>query len=193
MRFEWIKPASIDPEAPMPAIIGTDVIGIFVTFVCHDGDGRFLLSKRSAQTRDEQGTWDFGGGTVEFGERVTETLHRELREEYGVEPVTPRLLGYRDCLRTLDAGAVDDEGDHVVVPTHWIGFDFLVRVDPFAVRSGEPDKIDALDWFDLDKLPSPLHSGVRPILRAYTEAIHRELASQVPPGLLPTYPTRYKD
>lgn len=35
---------------------------------------------------------------------------------------------------------------------------FPVRADPAGVEIGEPKKTDALDWFALDLLPSPLDS-----------------------------------
>jgi hypothetical protein len=34
-------------------------------------------------------------------------------------------------------------------------------VDPTKVKNNEPEKIDEIGWFSLDKLPSPLHSQTR--------------------------------
>jgi 8-oxo-dGTP diphosphatase len=33
-----------------------------------------------------------------------------------------------------------------------------VRVDPSQIKIGEPHKIDAVDWFTSDNLPTPVHS-----------------------------------
>ncbi|UQA96340.1 NUDIX hydrolase [Streptomyces halobius] len=115
-------------------------------FVCHDGDGRVLLARRSAGARDEPGTWDCGAGALEFGETFEAAVMREVREEYGVRPLDIERIGVRNVLR----------GDPVV--SHWVALVFAVRVAPDAVAIGEPHKFDALEWFAPDALPSPLHS-----------------------------------
>ena len=61
---------------------GEDYTGVSVVFFCHDGEGNWLLSKRSVNTRDEHGAWDPGGGGIEFGDSVEDTLGKEIKEEY---------------------------------------------------------------------------------------------------------------
>ena len=92
---------------------GTDYTGISVVFLCHDGLEHFLLHKRSQTCRDEQGTWDCGGGGVEFGDTVEETLHKEVMEEYCATIISYQFLGYGDVFR-------ESEGK----PTHWLAFHF---------------------------------------------------------------------
>ncbi len=65
---------------------GVDFIGVTVAFIIHDGNKNFLLQKRSKNCRDEQGTWDVGGGSMEFGEEWDEAVNREIQEELGVKP-----------------------------------------------------------------------------------------------------------
>ena len=60
---------------------GIDHIGVSASFVVHDGKGRVLLQKRGAGARDENGRWDVGGGAIEFGESIDETVRREIKEE----------------------------------------------------------------------------------------------------------------
>ncbi len=48
-----------------------------------DADGRVLIAQRP-QGRPMAGLWEFPGGKVEGGERLEETLIRELREELGI-------------------------------------------------------------------------------------------------------------
>ena len=63
-------------------IKGVDYPGVTVVFLCHDGKGNYLLGKRSKNCRDEQGRWDSGGGGLDLGSSVEETLKREIKEEY---------------------------------------------------------------------------------------------------------------
>jgi 8-oxo-dGTP diphosphatase len=126
--------------------------GVSCVFVCHDGDGRILLARRSAGARDEPGAWDCGAGAIEFGETFEAAVTREVREEYATTPLEIGLRGVRNVLR-------DDP------PSHWVAVIFAVRLDPAAVAIGEPHKFDALGWFSRDDLPAPLHSQLPATLR----------------------------
>src|SRR6185295_6821186 len=66
---------------------GIDHIGVTVVYFCHDGKGNVLMAKRSANTRDEQGRWDIGGGGVEFGDTVEDTLRKKIKEEYNCDVI----------------------------------------------------------------------------------------------------------
>ncbi|GID91915.1 NUDIX domain-containing protein [Amorphoplanes digitatis] len=123
-------------------------------FICHDGGDKILLARRSAGARDEPGTWDTGAGALEFGETFDAAVAREVAEEYGAVPREITLLGVRNVVRAEP-------------PSHWVALVFAVRVDPAAVRIGEPDKFDELGWFDRDALPAPLHSQVEHTLALY--------------------------
>lgn len=126
---------------------GKDYIGVGVTFFCYDGNGRFVMGRRSRNARDEHGRWDLGGGTVEFGESAEDTVHREIREEYGAEARACEFLGYMDVRR-------EQEG----APTHWVTLAFKALVNSAEVHNAEPDKCDEVQWFTLDNLPDDLHS-----------------------------------
>ncbi|PID31719.1 RNA pyrophosphohydrolase [Candidatus Saccharibacteria bacterium] len=126
---------------------GIDHIGISASFIVHDGKGRVLLQKRGQKARDERGRWDIGGGAIEFGEPIEAAVAREIREELKTEALDVKFLLAYDAFRTLD-----DK------PTHWVALIHTVRVNPNDVAIGEPDKIEALDWFTSDALPDPLHS-----------------------------------
>ena len=126
---------------------GEDYIGISVVYLCHDGEGNFVFNKRSVNCRDEQGRWDIGGGGVDFGDSLEQTLRKEIKEEYCTDVINFEFLGYRDVFR-------ENNGKK----THWLGMDFKVLVDKNKVANGEPHKFDAVEWFRLDDLPSPVHS-----------------------------------
>lgn len=40
---------------------GVDYIGVCVVYLCHDGQGNFVMNKRGKNCRDEVGKWDIGG------------------------------------------------------------------------------------------------------------------------------------
>jgi 8-oxo-dGTP pyrophosphatase MutT (NUDIX family) len=61
---------------------GIDHIGITTVFACHDGEGNYLFSKRSTNCRDEHGTWDPGGGGLDFGDMLEDNVRKEVMEEY---------------------------------------------------------------------------------------------------------------
>lgn len=139
---------------------GVDYTGVTVVFACHDGEGNFLMNKRSTACRDEHGTWDPGGGGLDFGDTIEETLRKEIREEYCTDVMDSKFLGFRDVHR-----------EHEGVKTHWIALDFKVLIDRSNVKNGEPHKFEELAWFRLDNLPSPLHSQFPNFLNLYKEKL----------------------
>lgn len=55
--------------------------------IVRDADGSWLAGRRAAWVASWAGRWALGaGGSVEVDESPTETLTRELEEEWGVEP-----------------------------------------------------------------------------------------------------------
>ncbi len=141
---------------------GVDYTGVAVVFGCHDGNGNFLFAKRGQNSRDEKGCWDPGGGGLEFGDTVEDTLRKEIMEEYCTDVLDYEFLGYRDVHR-----------EHEGVKTHWIALDFKVLVDREKVKNGEPHKLDEIAWFKLDEIPSPMHSQIPEWLRLHREKLEK--------------------
>ncbi len=139
---------------------GSDYTGITIVYACHDGDGNFLFNKRGIKCRDEHGAWDIGGGGLEFGDTVENTLKKEIKEEYCTDVLGYEFLGYRDVHRENDGK-----------PTHWVALDFKVLVDKDKVGNGEPHKFDAVDWFRLNSLPSKTHSQFPNFLNLYKDKL----------------------
>lgn len=140
---------------------GVDCIGVAVSFFCHDGAGNFIVAKRSQNTRDEQGRWDTGGGSVEFGENIEDAMRREIKEEYLTDVVKAEFLGYRDVHRELADGT----------KTHWLCLDYKVQVNRDQAGIGEPEAMDDLVWGTLDTLPEPLHSQLPAFLTKYKDQL----------------------
>ncbi|MEX0918477.1 MAG: NUDIX domain-containing protein [Candidatus Paceibacterota bacterium] len=139
---------------------GEDFTGITIVYFCHDGEGNVLLNKRSNQCRDEHGTWDPGGGGLEFGDTVEDTLKKEILEEYCTDVLDYEFLGYRDVHR-----------EHQGNKTHWIALDFKVLINKTMVNNGEPHKFEIIEWFTLDSLPEPLHSQFPNFINQYKEKL----------------------
>ncbi|HWA52438.1 MAG TPA: NUDIX domain-containing protein [Patescibacteria group bacterium] len=139
---------------------GEDFIGNCVVFFCHDGKGNVVMSKRGQNARDEKGVWDIGGGGIEFGDTVENTLRQEIQQEYGTDVLDYEFLGYRDVHRINNNK-----------PTHWIALDFKVLIDPSKVKNGEPHKFDDVKMFSVKDLPKEIHSQFPLFLKLYKEKL----------------------
>lgn len=130
---------------------GVDFIGVNCVFWCHDGKGKFLLHKRSQKCRDEQGAWDCGGGSMEFGESPIDTIKREAREELGIEIGRIKFIV---CLNMIKDGH------------HFVDISFTAEIISGEPANQEPDRIETIGWFPLAELPSPLFPPVQAVFDA---------------------------
>ncbi len=135
---------------------GVDYPGVTIVYFCHDGQGNFIMAKRSTLARDELGAWDIGGGALDFGVSVEETLRKEIKEEYSTDVKAFAFLGYRDVHRS-----------YISHKTHWVALDFKVLIDPGKVANGEPHKFDDVQMFTFDTMPNPIHSQLPEFLKLY--------------------------
>lgn len=122
---------------------GVDYIGVGVGAMVFNASGEVFLSQRGPKAKNERGCWEFPGGSVEYGERLADTIVREFMEEYGMKIELTELLAVDDHI-------LPDEGQHWVSPT------FLARHVDGEPRILEPEKCTGIGWFALDDLPSPL-------------------------------------
>ncbi len=141
-------------------IKGIDYTGITISFHCHDGNGSYVMHKRSHLCRDEHDRWDFGGGGLKFNESLEDGVKREVQEEYGTLPLEVEFLGFDEIHR-----------EHEGKKTHWISFRYRVLVDREKVVNNEPDKHTDMQWFKLNNLPTPLHSQLDKFLTKYRESL----------------------
>ena len=101
-------------------------------------DGRYLIARRRAGTH-LGGLWEFPGGKREQGETLEECLHRELREELGVDVTGPlhfRMIRHEYPGKTVElhffhcsisrgeARALDCEEIRWVMPDELAGYEF---------------------------------------------------------------------
>ena len=134
---------------------GTDYIGVGcgAFIVSQDGQSLLLLKRKKSP---EAGFWSIPGGAVEFGETFEAAAIREIREETGLIIEIRQLLALTDHVFP-EAGV------------HWITPSFLAVAVGGQLQNLEPDKQDALEWFDLNNLPEPLTMPSINALRRYNE------------------------
>ena len=146
---------------------GKSFVGIGTVFLCHDGKGKFLMSKRSHNCRDEKGKWEVPGGGLKWGVTIKDNLRREVKEELDADIIESRFLGAREVFRK-------DENNQ---QTHWIMIDYLILVDPRQVKLNEPDKADEIGWFTLSNQPQPLHSQHKTLMKKYADELSEVISN----------------
>ncbi|MBL9025178.1 MAG: NUDIX hydrolase [Myxococcales bacterium] len=92
MQTRSLAPLSLLPKSVVGLgkeilrhVLRRPVVGLAV--VAEQEDGRVVLIRRG-----DTGTWALPGGTVEWGETLVSTFHRELLEEAGIERATMGTL-----------------------------------------------------------------------------------------------------
>jgi 8-oxo-dGTP diphosphatase len=120
-------------------------VGVFVL-----KDNKILFGKRKNAHGD--GTWSLPGGHLEFNEKVEDCAVREVLEETSISIKNIRM-------GTFTNDIFEKEGKHYV--TLFAISDF----DSGEVKLMEPDKCEKWDWFEWDKLPSPLFIPIQNLLK----------------------------
>jgi ADP-ribose pyrophosphatase YjhB (NUDIX family) len=109
-----------------------------------------LLSRR--EDGPCRGLWHIPGGTVRFGEPLTEAVRRVARQELGLEVVVGRPIGYIEYPSHLALG-------------DWpVGMAFLTKL----VQPRAPDdatRPGRVEWFR--RLPEQMHDEQKVFLRAH--------------------------
>lgn len=140
---------------------GVDYIGVAVVPFLHDGNGKYLLSLRTENCRDEHHVWEpLGGGGLKLGETLEEAILREVKEETGSTPFNFEYLGFREAFR-----------EHEGKKTHWLAFDYRAQVDPKEVSIMEPEKCAEIRWCAIEEIPAPMHSQFLIFLERYNDKL----------------------
>lgn len=112
-------------------------------------DGKTLLAKRKGA--HSSGTWGSMGGHVEFGESPIETVKREAMEELGIEIGN---IVFVTCMNMVKENK------------HYLDISFTAEIISGEPTIKEPERIEAIGWYSLDELPSPLFEPVQAVLDA---------------------------
>ena len=114
-------------------------------------DGRVLLGKRKSS--HGAGEWAWPGGHLEYMESYESCVRREVQEETGMEVKNIRFLR----LYNLKEYA----------PKHYVDLGFVADWAAGEPRVMEPEKCERWEWFEIDKLPTPLFATVPSFFEAY--------------------------
>jgi 8-oxo-dGTP diphosphatase len=125
------------------------VVPSVVAVIVDDAD-RVVLTRRSVPPF--RGLWVMPGGKIDLGEPIVRAVHREVREEIGIEVVVGGLV---DVFEHLTPGP---DNDHFVI--------LYYRCRP-STRELAPNPAEVAEarWVPRSELPSyPVADGTRHIL-----------------------------
>jgi 8-oxo-dGTP pyrophosphatase MutT (NUDIX family) len=132
--------------ARLRGCVGHDMLLAPAAAACiRDEEGRILLLRRS----DGDNLWGFPGGGVELGERVAETVVREVREEIGLEVKPVALIG---VYSSPEYAFAYPNGDQVQPVTAF----FECRVVGGELRPDQEEILGSCYFGPEDELP-PMH------------------------------------
>jgi ADP-ribose pyrophosphatase YjhB (NUDIX family) len=135
------------PQADYEAVY-SKVPRLTVEVVIVSSDG-VLLSRR--QSGPCKGLWHIPGGTVRFGEHLTDAVRRVAEQELGLEVRTNSVLGYIEY------------PSHLKLGIDWpVGIVFGAEPTPESVRALRA-RSDEIGWFRI--LPGDMHDEQRGFLQ----------------------------
>lgn len=102
-------------------------------------NGKILLEKR--KNDPGKGKWSIPGGLVELGERVEETVVREVKEETGLDVEKPEHVD------VVDNVSFDEDGK---VKYHFVIIDYFVKLVGGTLSAASD--AEELEWVTLDNV-----------------------------------------
>ena len=129
------------------------LLQVGASVIVEDDQGRILL-----QLRSDNHCWGYAGGSVELDEEVEAAARRELLEETGLVAHKMELFG---VFSGKDTHYIYPNGDEVSC----IDIVYLCK-DYSGQLQCQPGEVDALQFFEANKLPENLSPPIRkPILQ----------------------------
>lgn len=130
------------------------LLQVGASVIVEDGQGRLLL-----QLRSDNHCWGYPGGSVELDEVVEEAAKRELFEETGLVANSLTLFGIFSGPSTHYIYPNGDEVSNVEI--------VYVCKDYSGELRCQDGEVDALKFFEAERIPDNLFSAIQPALRAY--------------------------
>jgi len=111
-----------------------------VEIIIKNNKGEVYLTKRNIEPC--KGLWHLPGGTVRFGEPLTDAVKRIAHRELGIEVIKEKMIGYIE----YPSHYLNGMDSPVGIAFQVTDFDGVFTINEEAGESG---------WFD--ELPTPMH------------------------------------
>lgn len=131
-----------------------NVVRVGVGVLVVDSSGKILFGKRKSKLGEN--TFSLPGGHLEIGESIEECALRELKEETDLDGENPEIFSL---------------SNDVYPDKHYITIGVLVKNFKGEVKLMEKDKCEGWEWYESDKLPSPLFSPSRVMVENFLSGI----------------------
>lgn len=139
---------------------GIDYIGVGCGALIINENNEVLLVKRGEESRNEAGIWAEPGGRVEFNEKVEDAIKREIKEELNINIQLLDFLGFVN---------------HIVISEkqHWVSFSYSAKIVKGELKNMEPEKIEEIRWFKLDRIPENLSPSTQEPIKNYLKLLRQ--------------------
>ena len=128
-------------------------VGIGVVIL--NSQGKILVGKRRGSHAPY---YSIPGGHLELGETFEEAAVKEIKEETGLDIISPKVLCVTNNLRTYK-----EEG------LHYISVCLIVTEFSGSPKNLEPEKCEKWIWVDPKKLPIPHFEASEHAVRCFLE------------------------
>lgn len=119
--------------------IGVDYIGTSAGAVIKNSEGKYFLAKRGNSARDDIGTWEFPGGTIDFHETREDAAKRNVKRKYDIDIRIVKLLGVYEVIDKTNKD-------------HWISTTYVCEYIGGKEKIIQPEKCSAVGWFTLQEI-----------------------------------------
>ncbi len=131
-------------------------VRVGLAVIVKNDKGQVLLGKRRNAHGD--GAWAFPGGHLEYGESFEACAKREVAEE--------------TTLDIDDITFVTTTNDLFVrEQKHYVTIFITAKIISGTVYCNEPHKCERWEWFDWDRLPTPLFLPIEHLLKTSSSSI----------------------
>jgi ADP-ribose pyrophosphatase YjhB (NUDIX family) len=121
--------------------IGKDYIGVSAGAVIFDSQHKkIFMSKRGDMARDDQGLWEFPGGSVNMFEARADAVKRILKLKHGIDIEIESTLGVYDV---IDEGPQND---------HWLSTTYICKKVGGEEKILHPGKCSSVGWFSTEEI-----------------------------------------
>lgn len=110
--------------------------------------------------RSDLKVWGIFGGSADEGECVETCMKRETKEELNIDVLKAYPFGYASKVEN-GATTTYPNGDY----TH--GYDMCFCVTEWKGEFKISEESLAIQYYNMDELPEPLHPNVKPTIEAY--------------------------